>query len=227
MILKSKIMKKLFFIIVSIVMVALFSSCSKNDDEESIDISDRTMHVGDSIKINGASNLFSQNDFIAYVNGSFIKAVHVGETNIKCGNENIKILVIPYSTLFNEPIIHWGCSIDYVKNNQALGILESDKTASNSKYDRILSYKNVGKPESVSYAFKNNKLVITQVELSRIYVNEAKVFLMERYATKLVSYNNFLLIGSDGYTETNSRTVVSLFYTSSSVVVEYVPSSSI
>lgn len=203
-------MKKVFLVFAVALLELCVSSCSKSDDSSNVDISPKTMIVGESINVEGMDNPVSENQFVAKTNGSSVIASHVGITNVKKGSYIKKITVLGRQVGYKDPITNWGESSAYVKNECGNMVMKSDKKiSSNLYYDRIIIYQNVGEYSLLGYIFKNDRLVAAQTYTS--YTNEKTFayYIKERYAFyKQIAGDYF--VGIDALNYDDCKTVVTL-----------------
>ncbi len=181
--------KYLFLLLTAFATMATFTACSSDDDDNSsftLSQSEITLKVKTGTEKLTAStkgvNWSSERPFIAAVNNEgYVRAVHVGETNIiakKDGHtQKCKVTVSPNYTTFAEPITEFGKSKEYIISK--LG------TPDRNEGETIV----YGKSEDyqvTSYTFKNGKLDMCTVALratdSRVI--QLPMFFIERYEQK-------------------------------------------
>ena len=147
-------MKKVFmFLLLAVIMAsmsAVFTSCSSDDDDEPrFETYQLKLKVGETRDYNGLEGLISENDFVASVNGTQIKALHVGKTVVHSSYAIINVEVYSQYNLFDEPFIKFGGSKNDVKNYE--------KRTLEKETDTELYYKSTGAFEyGLVYGFTDN-----------------------------------------------------------------------
>ena len=155
-----------------------FVSCGGDDEEvdDAVDTTPITLIAGNDKVITGADTISTSNRFVAYGTKNTVHAWHVGEATLLVnGKKSIKITVDPLYYLYDDPICKWGCSMDYVKQNQKQGKINSK---SNSKY---LIYDNAGGATLVAYAFEDGKLSAVMTYVSTNHTSTLGSYLAERF----------------------------------------------
>lgn len=209
-------MKKYFMILVAAIMVAYVSSCSKSDDDSSsyIDVSPKTMTVGESTNIEGMDSPISENKFVVTTNGNSITASHIGETNIRQGNSVKKITVVGSQIGYTDPITNWGETTgDVGRACSGYKVYEDKSISSNAYYDRMIIFKNVGEYSLLGYIFKENKLVAVQTYTSYSDMNSFVDYIKERYAFYKQVVGDYF-VGIDALDLDSCKTIVRLEITS-------------
>lgn len=176
------IMKKNYFYLFEIVLLAMLSiafvSCGDDDEEvaDDVDTTPITMIAGKDKVITGADTISTSNRFVAYGTKNTVHAWHVGEATLLVnGKKSIKITVDPLYYLYDDPICMWGCSMDYVKQNQRQGKINSKSTSN------ILIYDNAGGATLLAYSFENDKLASVMTFVSTNHTSTLADYLGERY----------------------------------------------
>lgn len=200
-------------------VLILFISCKKEKTILSIDIHEISMHYNETHAIVPAmspdnSQVFSlkwstADSTIATVNQvGIVSGVHIGETDITAQtpdgslSQTCHVTIIPLSHLYEEPIIEFGQTMQYVKSKVKLSLAEASSTVLlyNGPDDNV---------RLVGYSFDYNQLVYSAVFLSNSVniANQAGDFLLERYDLVLVdNYVYFFLV--------NQNTIAALNYDS-------------
>ena len=192
----------------------LMMACGDDDDEESFDTTPISIYSNGEKTISGADTITSSNRFIAYTNGNKVTAFHVGETElIVNGKHKIKLSVLPLYHLYNDPVLEWGCSVDYVKSNQKQGTLSSKST------NELLAYENAGGASILAYSFENGKLKAVGAFVSTSHTSTLADYLMERFL--MVPYyqgSETYFVGLDGLSSEEANTAVIMNVASSSLI---------
>lgn len=176
-------MKKNYFYLFVIVLLSMFSialvSCGDDDDDEKddgIDTTPITLIAGKDKVITGADTISTSNRFVAYGTKNTVYAWHVGEATLLVnGKKSITITVNPLYYLYDDPICMWGCTIDYVKQNQKQGKINSKSTSD------YLIYDNAGGATILAYIFENGKLSSVMTFVSTNHTSTLADYLAERY----------------------------------------------
>lgn len=191
------------------VMSLCTTACGSDDDDEkepSIDTSPISLLVEGQKTIQGADTISSSNKFVAYGKGGTVYAWHVGETTLLVNGKNtIPITVRPLYHLYDDPILEWGCTKEYVKSHQKQGTLS---TKSN---DKILYYENAGAASFLAYSFENGKLKNVVAAVSTNHISQYVDFLTERFL--MIPYyegEETYFVGMDGLKTEDAKTVVML-----------------
>lgn len=144
-----KILFSLLLAVIAVGMSAVFTSCSSDDDEPIVETYQLKLKVGETRDYNGLEGLISENDFVASVNGTQIKALHVGKTVVHSSYAIINVEVYSQYNLFDEPFIKFGGSKNDVKNYE--------KRTLAKETDTELYYKSTGAFEyGLGYRFTDN-----------------------------------------------------------------------
>lgn len=224
-------MKKNLWYLMAIVIVVVFcgttTSCSSSDDDnDGIDTSPISIYAGDTKTIMGAETITSQNEFVAYVTKDLsVRGYHVGETTLTVNEKkNIRITVNPKSTLYDDPVLKWGCDQSYVKNNQKQGTLSSK-----SDNEKLL-YENVGKTGAyILYTFENGKMKSVGAVVSTAYTSEYATYLGERYfMLPYETQKDTYFIGIDAMSIEKAKSYVVLqVYTYTTLIAVYADPSTV
>jgi len=206
-------MKKNFLFVALMLLVSMcFTSCSKDDDDV---IKDQTVYVGDSIKLEG--KLISYSNFIAQINGKYIKATHVGNTNISIDGKLIKFTAKGKYSTIDDPYIVWGSSIEQVEAMQKKGTIKSTMIVSSKPYNYGVIYNNLNNPINlIGYFFNNGKLVYVTINMNIIYAADFLKYLNERF---IMGSSNGDAMGLDSYDIQSAKTCVRCYVSSSTDLV--------
>ena len=113
--------------IMMIVMLSVgFASCNSDDDEDDgISTSPITLYADKTEKIGGnVREMVSDNTFVATVDNNIVTGMHVGEAIVTVnGKHKIRVSVIPFYHIMDDPITEWGISKATVKARQRQGTL--------------------------------------------------------------------------------------------------------
>ena len=228
-------MKKYLFLLLLLSTCFGFTACGDDDDEkdDGIDTSPITLTAGKDKVITGADTISTSNRFVAYGTKNTVHAWHVGEASlIVNGKKTISITVYPLYYLYDDPICKWGCSMDYVKQNQKQGTISSK---SDSKY---LIYENAGGATFLVYEFDNGKLLDVMTFVSTSHTSTLGSYLAERYLLlPMYKGDKTYYAGMDGLDDDSAKTYVimdlydvntwTVYYTSSTTTRSNVPNSKI
>lgn len=206
---------------VMVLMVFGLVACgSDSSGDDPIDTTPISMIVGKDKVIQGADTISSLNRFVAYGNKNTVHGWHVGETTVTVnGSSTISVKVLPTSNLYNDPICEWGCSMDYVKQNQKQGTLSSKSTNS------ILAYENAGGASLLAYSFESGKLSSVLAVVSSNHTSTLGTYLAERFLMLPYYQGKDVLFGGiDAIDEVHAKTlVVTELYNVSNWTVFYGP----
>lgn len=216
-------MNKKYYFMTAILFVLPLSICllscgDDSDDDDNIDTTPITLTAGKDKVIAGADTITSSNEFVAYATKNKVHGWHVGETSLLVnGKKTISIKVRPQYTLYNDPVCEWGCSVEYVKKNQAQGTINSKST------DELLAYDNAGGATLLAYSFKNGKLDAVMAVVSTNHTSTLGDYLAERYLmVPLYSGKDTYFAGMDGMDEDHAKTLVLMeLYDTSNWLVYY------
>ena len=159
--------KVIMFLLLAVITVgvsAVFTSCSSDDDEQ-VEIYQLKLKVGGTcnFKYQKGLGLTSENDFVAtVVNGTQVKALHIGKTVIRSSNLIINVEVYSDYNLFKEPFIKFGGSKNDVKNYEKRTLeKETDtelyyKSTGAFEYGLVYSFTDNGKLKTVLMMFNHN-----------------------------------------------------------------------
>ena len=201
-----------------------FISCGDDDEKDSgVDTTPISIFAGKDKVISGADTILSSNRFVAYGTKNTVHAWHVGEAALKVnGKQTISISVLPQYHLYNDPICNWGCSMDYVKNNQKQGTINSKSTSESLAYD------NAGGASLLVYEFENGKLTTIAALVSTNHTSTLADYLFERYL--LLPYykgEKQYYVGMDGLEKETAKTIVMMeLYNTSYWAIMYTNASS-
>ena len=158
-----KVIMFLLLAVITVGMSAVFTSCSSSDDDEQkVETYKLKLKVGETYNYKGLEGLVSENEFIASVNGTQIKALHVGNTVIRSSNAIINAEVYSLYNLFEEPFIKFGGSKNDVKSYEKRTLAgETDteliyKSTGSFEHGLVYSFKDNGKLNAVFVMFKHD-----------------------------------------------------------------------
>lgn len=218
-------MKK-YFSISAFALMATMSfgliSCGDDDDEpkSSIDTTPISFFSGDKKVIEGADTIASDNKFVAYGKGNTLTGYHVGQTTVTVnGKKKIDVTVNPMYTLYADPICNWECDINYVKNHQVQGKIDSKSD------NTILAYDDAGGASLLAYNFENGKLKSVIAMVSTNHATTLTKHLLERFImAPYYKGSETYYVGLDALDEDEATTAIlmqvynasyiSVFYTS-------------
>lgn len=220
--------KKFFLYLMTSIMVIVFSfgltACGSDDDkDDDIDTTPITLYTGDKTFVKGATNIESENRFVALINSdNSVEGYHVGDTYLRVnGKSRIKVTVKGKFKTYDNPITEWGCSQSHVKSLQSQGTISSK---SDGKY---LIYENVGHADILAYSFENGKLESIVTMVSTIYTSEYASYMSERFF--MIPYendNDTYFIGVDALEVESANTLAMLqVYSTSYLSAVYMPAS--
>ena len=197
-------MKKVIFALMSLAAFfsLTFSSCSKDDDETPLTISQTslTMVRGDTLTIttNQKSTFSSEKPFVATVSADGkIEAKHVGQTVVTATSggqtKECSVTVNPSYNLYKEPILDFNLTKNDIKSQETRP-LEEDR-------DTVLVYTDK-KTYLMHYSFdaQTSKLKSVSYGMPNISYAQSSVltdFLTERYQAIDVKNNVSYFINSD------------------------------
>lgn len=210
-------MKKTIFALLNFIVIASlsFTSCSKDDDEEPLNISKQSVNMvhGDTITIttNQKATFSSSNTFVATVsdNGK-IEAKHVGQAVISASaNGQIKqctVTVKPVYNLYEEPILDFTLSKADIlaKEKRTLEIDRDTALTYTDKKTYLMVYsfdKSTSKLKSATYGIPNISYVQSEVLAD---------FLLERYQAIDVRGTESYFINSDSVNDATMLVQMSL-----------------
>ncbi len=196
-------MKKVTFALMSLAMIVsiALSSCSKDDDETPLTISQTTLTMahGDTLSItaNQKSTFTTADPFVATVTSDGkIEAKHVGQTIVTAtagGQSKVcEVTVKPTINLYKEPILDFDLTKDAIKAQETRP-LEEDR-------DSVLVYSDK-KTYLMYYTFdqQTSKLKSATYGMPNISYAQSSVltdFLIERYQPIDMKENNCYFIDS-------------------------------
>ena len=191
--------KVIMFLLLAMIMAStsvVFTSCSSSDDDEpKVETYQLKLKVGETCDYKDLEGLISENEFVASVNGTQIKALHVGKTVIHSSNAIINAEVYSQYNLFDEPFIKFGGSKNDVKNYE--------KRTLEKETDTELYYKSTGAFEyGLVYGFTDNGKLKTVLMMfnhnfdTTISNNLAKYF-SDRYLALSISGNESYFLNNE------------------------------
>ena len=157
--------KVIMFLLLAVIMAsmsAVFTSCSSDDDEPKVETYQLKLKVGETCNYIDLEGLISENEFVASVNGTQVKALHVGKTVIHSPNAIINAEVYSQYNLFDEPFIKFGGSKNDVKNYEKRTLeKETDtelyyKSTGSFEYGLVYGFTDKGKLKTVLMMFTHN-----------------------------------------------------------------------
>lgn len=164
---------------------------------------------------------FSDNVFVADVSQTgVVTARHVGETKVRIGNAECKIVVSPMYSYYDEPLNDWGCSIDDIRN--VYGAPRWSNAYENNEVINEYIINN-GYAPRMAFDFINNKLRRTVVLFVKNRESQLYKFLEERYQLHYeFEDSEVTVIYYDSYDIKDSKTSVYVGnYDNEFVIVEY------
>lgn len=181
-------MKKRIYLFAILFLALSFVACSSDDDPVILTISDSKleMYSGNEMLLTATASAqwTSDNEFVAEVDESGkVTANHIGNATITASNGDkrayCKVNVVPQYSLYADPILKFGCSQYYVKDEEKRTLIK--KTSSYLSYEG----ENDNVP-GIVYNFKNDQLtsvfVLVKHNYSSAMAEKLVGFLSERYA---------------------------------------------
>ena len=200
-------MKKILLMLAMMLPMAMFTACSKDDEEkESVDTTPISLLVDDTHRIEmniTPSKVSSENNFVASIDeNGVVEGNHVGNTNVSINDKyTIPVEVKGNYHLYDDPVTEWGCSTSYIKENQKQGSLKTEDS------DAIV-YENCGNAEMITYLFENGKLNGVGVILNSSYTDEVALHLKERYM--FITETNNVIMGVNSYKKELATTIATI-----------------
>lgn len=151
-------------------LFAIYSCSSDDDDSGQKNV---TMKVGDTYTIKSGSDWSVDNDYVAKITGSTIKATLVGEATVSNGTSSFKLTVDPKTILWDDPYMKWNASKAQVKSAMRKYELMNEN-------DDQLIYYGKNRADYYGYNFQNGKLSTSMV-LTSYLEDEFVDFITERY----------------------------------------------
>lgn len=182
------------------------------------DFEDMVLYPGDKEQLPDTDDYVawtSDNENIAYVEGSYVVGQLVGTTMIRSEEGEFQVTVKPTISLYDEPCLEWGASKKVVKGTMGAYKLNDE----DSDY---LLYDGKDDEEYIYYSFENGGLDCSQVMIPD-YVDSEKLvdFLLERYV--FITYDEediwFYFNSADG------NSFLGLTYSGEYWTVVYIPNS--
>ena len=190
-----KVIMFLLLVVIMASMSVVFTSCSSDDDEPTVETYQLKLKVGETCNYEDLEGLISENEFVASVNGTQIKALHVGKTVVHSSYAIINVEVYSQYNLFDEPFIKFGGSKNDVKNYEKRKLeKETDtelyyKSTGAFEYGLVYGFKDNGKLNTVLMMFNHNY----DTSISR---NLAKYF-SDRYLALSISGNESYFLNNE------------------------------
>ncbi len=171
---KNRLLLAFFALLLSIPM-SIFTSCSDDDNNESID-KVITLNVGGIHYTGSDGNWISDNKYIASATYNTINGNRAGETVIRSSSGNIKVIVLATNFNYEEPILAFGESKDSIKNAMATSTLISE--ANNS-----LNFEGTDNIKNYLYEFKSDDKTMIRASfiVDNAYWEDLSAFLQQRY----------------------------------------------
>lgn len=209
-----------FFALLLSVPMTLLTSCSDDDNNGIID-KEITLNVGE-VYYTGSDGVWkSDNKYIASATYNTINANRAGETVIRSNSSNIKVKVVATNFNYEEPILAFGESIDFIKNAMAASAII--KTT-----DR-LEFKGTDNIKKYLYDFKDKgkTLIRASFIVDNAYWEDLNAFLQQRYMP-IYSVPISIPIGDNNWSMTimadpTLQTEVIVLRSSSEVYISYSP----
>lgn len=173
-------------------IVAVVSSCSKDNDDDNPKFQDVTLTAGatQTLTVGKDLNWTSENDYIATVANGVISAKRVGEVRIASDKGSFKVKVNPQYTYFEEPCLNFGFTQQSVKNEMKAYTLVSED-------NNTLTYKGTGYTTGILYSFENSALKYSYILTSSSYSTQVANWAAERYVYVTTSDNYIGMISVD------------------------------
>lgn len=190
-------MKKMLSLMLAASLFCL-ASCKEEVETPEIKVpASLEMKVGESYDLKVTSEWVSTNEYVASVTPAGVITANVqGEANILSNSSDLscKVTVIPSYTLYAEPLMEWGITVDNLK---------SKKGTPESEEDGILTYmveSNVIFSEM--YMFEEEVLTASAVILNSEFTDEMAAHLGQRYLVVDVDTETYTMIFVDTKEET-------------------------
>ena len=174
-----------------------FASCKEGDETPEIKVpASLEMKVGESYDLKVTGEWVSTNESVATVTTAGVISAKVqGEANIHNNSDlSCNVTVIPSYTLYAEPLMDWGITVDNLK---------SKKGTPEAEEDGILTYmveSNVIFSEM--YMFEEEVLTASAVILNSEFTDEMAAHLGQRYLVVDVDAETYTMIFVDTKEET-------------------------
>ena len=181
-------MKKILFSLLLAVIAVGISSCSKEEDDDSIYKFQVNLCVGDTLICIDLSNLVSDDKFVATTNNNKIIGSHVGKTTVRNSKAIAYLEVTPKYNLFEEPNLNFKSTKSDIKNYEKLPLQkETDnelyyKSTGNFEYSLVYGFNSNGTMKAIMIMFKHDY----NEKISR----ELGGYFAERYYPLAVSGND-------------------------------------
>lgn len=220
-------MKTKNFTLAALLLVAILSSCSK-DENQTIQVTTKSpmvLNYKQTANIDAVStqpiSYNPENEFHAKVsNTGVITAQHVGETRVNLTNgsdsKSIQVVVEPKFNLYKTPCIEWGMTRSQIKTQYGKPDTE---TASGIGYTTTSSSAPI-----MLYLFdSNDKLTSSAVMVKTAYASTLVDFLVERYMPIDVNTSEYTAMFVNGLSTDKITTAINLsVYNLSYLMVMYV-----
>ena len=172
-------MKNVFALMLLLATTLCFYSCSEDDDSKKIVLSQTSysMYPDTSAKIKGGglSNIIwdSNNEYVAKAEDDMIYSNKVGSAALYCNEHKISVTVKPKYSLYTEPDMTWGCSINYIISKYGKPYYDGGNT--------IIYQTNNSKVPTIPYMFDDRGMYACGVQVKLQAADELFDFLDERY----------------------------------------------
>ena len=220
-------MKTKSFTLAILLLVAILSSCSK-DEDQTIQVSTKSpmvLNYKQTANIDAVStqpiSYNSENEFHAKVsNTGVITAQHVGETRINLANgsdsKSIQVVVEPKFNLYKTPSVEWGTTKSQIKSQYGKPDSETTDAFGYSNYSSSAPV--------VMFAFdSNDRLTSSAVMVKTAYASTLGDFLVERYMPIDVNTSEYTAMFVNGVSKEKITTAINLsVYNLSYLMVMYV-----
>lgn len=220
-------MKTKNFTLAALLLVAILSSCSK-DEDQTIQVRNQSpvvLNYKQTADIDAVStqpiSYNSENEFHAKVSSTgVITAQHVGETKINLTNgsdsKSIQVVVEPKFNLYKTPSVEWGATKNQIKAQYGK---PDSETANGVGYSNYSSSAPV-----VMFVFNSNdRLISSAVMVKTAYASSLGDFLVERYMPIDVNTAEYTAMFVNGLSTEKITTAINLsVYNLSYLMVRYV-----
>lgn len=209
-------MKKLFgFMLLGMVGILIFSSCSKDDNEfmPTLDKNEVILYTEETIKLSysGGDCIWnSDNSLIASVENGVVTANHVGETLVRANDATCKVIVKPRYTKYYEPYMEFGDGKNNVKQYMSRYEIRSEN-------NNQLIYDGENGIQYYLYTFENEKLNASGFAANLSENSYLINYITERYVPVSQEGATFTFVSPD--TQIGIGVQINLSY----IIVGYVP----
>ncbi len=178
-----------------------FASCKEGDETPEIKVpASLEMKVGESYDLKVTGEWVSTNESVATVTTAGVISAKVqGEANIHNNSDlSCNVTVIPSYTLYEEPLMDWGITVDNLKSKKGTPDAEEE-----DEEEVMLTYmveSNVIFSEM--YLFGKDVLTASAVILNSEFTEEMAAHLVQRYLTVSADSETYTMIFVDTKEET-------------------------